>query len=259
MDLGERRSQFERPASTVYLRKTFTVADPSALSAAMLRVNVDDNETTYVNGVQVASMGNSFQTSAIADVKSQFVAGTNVVAIRATNASVGPAGALAKLVLGSTQLVTDATWKASSTEQAGWNTAGFDDSAWANAFANGAYGAGPWGSFPDPDTSGAGTNSSTTLSAAAAAGDTTIRVAGTTYLSAGTKLDIGGETARIASLSGTTVTLTAPLASPHPSGSVVWQANSELRGGFRYLTISNPARARSSSTAPASRSRSRRT
>src|SRR4051812_46485906 len=107
-------------ASTVYLRKTFTVTDPSALASAIVRVNVDDNEVTYVNGTQVASMGNSFQTSAIADVKAQLVAGTNVVAIKATNASVGPAGALAKLALGSTTIVTDATWKASQTEQAGW-------------------------------------------------------------------------------------------------------------------------------------------
>src|SRR4029077_15020175 len=102
----------------------FTVADPSALASAMVRVNVDDNETTYVNGVQVASMGNSFQTSAIADVKSARVPGTNVFAIRATNASAGPAGALAKLVLGTTQLVTDATWKASQTGQPGRKPAG---------------------------------------------------------------------------------------------------------------------------------------
>src|SRR4051794_9076470 len=146
------------PASTVYLRKTFTVGDPSKLSSAMLRVNVDDNEVTYVNGTQVASMGNSFQTSAIADVKPQLVAGTNVVAIKAANASAGPAGALAKLVLGDTQIVTDASWKTSQTGPDGWNTAGFDDSAWPNAFANGAYGAGPWGTFADPGPSnGAGT------------------------------------------------------------------------------------------------------
>ena len=228
------------PASTVYFRKTFTVDDPSKLSSAMLRVNVDDNETTYVNGVQVASMGNSFQTSAIADIKPQLVAGTNVVAIKAANASVGPAGTLAKLVLGDTTIVTDTTWKTSQTGPDGWNTAGFDDSAWPNAFANGAYGAGPWGTFGDPSTSGAGTNSSTTLTADAAAGDTAINVAGTTYLTKGTKLDVGGETARVDSISATTVTLTAPLASSHASGTTVWQANSELRGGFRYLTISNP-------------------
>jgi hypothetical protein len=229
------------PASTVYLRRTFTVADPSALASAILRVNVDDNEVTYVNGVQVASMGNSFQTSAIADIKPQLVAGTNVVAIKAANASAGPAGALAKLALGSTTIITDTSWKASQTEQAGWNTAGFDDSAWSNAFANGTYGAGPWGTFADPGPSnGAGTGSATTLTAAAVAGDTSIKVAATTYLTAGTKLDVGGETARVASVSGTTVTLTAPLAQAHASGATVWQANSELRGGFRYLTVTNP-------------------
>jgi hypothetical protein len=228
------------PAGTIYLRKTFTVEDPSKLSSAMLRVNVDDNETTYVNGVQVASMGNSFQTSAIADVKPQLVAGTNVIAIKAANASVGPAGALAKLVLGDTTIVTDTSWKTSQTAPDGWNTAGFDDSAWPNAFANGAYGAGPWGTFGDPSTSGAGTNSATTLTAPAAAGDATIKVAGTTYLTKGTKLDVGGETARVDSVSGTTVTLQAPLAQAHAAGASVWQANSELRGGFRYLTIVNP-------------------
>jgi hypothetical protein len=228
------------PATTVYLRKTFTVADPSALESAVLRVNTDDDEVTYVNGVKVAELAGSFQTSRIVDVKPQLVAGTNVIAIQARNGAVGPAGALAKLVLGSTNIVTDASWKASTTGPDGWTTQGFDDSAWPNAFANGAYGAGPWGSFPDPNTSGAGTDTSTTLTADAAAGDTSVKVAGTRYLTAGTKLDIGGETARVASVSGTTVTLTAPLAAAHAAGTSAWQANSELRGGFRYLTVSNP-------------------
>ena len=228
------------PASTVYFRKTFTVDDPSKLTSAMIRVNADDNETTYVNGVQVASMGNSFQTSAIADIKPQLQAGTNVIAVRAANASVGPSGLLAKLVLGDQTIITDTSWKTSTTSPDGWNTAAYDDSAWPNAFVIGTYGDGPWGSFGDPSTTGAGTNSSTTTTAAAAQGATTIQVANTTYLTKGTKLDVGGETVHVASVSGSTVTLDAALQQPHASGTSVWQANSELRGGFRYLTVINP-------------------
>ena len=44
-------------AGTIYLRKTFTVTDPSTISSAVLRVNGDDGEIAFVNGTQVTSSG----------------------------------------------------------------------------------------------------------------------------------------------------------------------------------------------------------
>lgn len=76
------------PAGTIYLRKTFVVADPASLPFAVLRVNADDGHTAYVNGTQVAtSTGatNAWQTSQIVDIKSLLVAGTNVISIAPFN------------------------------------------------------------------------------------------------------------------------------------------------------------------------------
>ena len=74
----------DTPAGTIYIRKTFTVADPASITRAQLRINGDDSHVTYVNGQQVAQSGtgnNAWQTSQIVDIKSRLVAGTNVIAV----------------------------------------------------------------------------------------------------------------------------------------------------------------------------------
>ena len=140
-------------AGTIYLRKTFTVTDPSTISSAVLRVNGDDGEMTYVNGTLVASspatVNNGWQTSQVADIKSLLVAGTNVIAIAGLNISANASGIIAAAQLDTTRIVTDGTWKALPGTPAsppdGWNTASFDDSAWPAANVLGAYGISPWG------------------------------------------------------------------------------------------------------------------
>jgi alpha-L-rhamnosidase len=140
-------------AGTIYLRKTFTVTDPSTISSAILRVNGDDGEMTYVNGTLVASsaanVNNGWQTSQVADIKSLLVAGTNVIAIAGLNISANASGIIAAAQLDTTRIVTDGTWKALPGTPAsppdGWNTASFDDSAWPNANVLGGYGISPWG------------------------------------------------------------------------------------------------------------------
>jgi alpha-L-rhamnosidase len=138
------------PAGPIVLRRTFEVADPAALATAVLRVNADDGHTTYVNGTEVsASTGanNAWQTSQISDIKSLLVPGTNVIAIAPFNS--GGAGSLIAVAeLDGTRIVTDETWKTlpgiTATPPAGWNTPGFDDSAWVPATVTGAYGIAPW-------------------------------------------------------------------------------------------------------------------
>ena len=87
------------PAGTIYLRKTFTVTDPSTISSAILRVNGDDGEIAYVNGTQVTSspgnVDNAWQISQVADIKSLLVAGTNVIAIAGLNSAGDASGIIA--------------------------------------------------------------------------------------------------------------------------------------------------------------------
>jgi hypothetical protein len=231
---------------TIYLRKTFTVPDPSAVTAARLRINVDDSHVTYVNGQQVTQSGgiDAWRVSQIVDVKPYLVAGANVIAIAATNTSAGASGVVAKLQIDlapSGQIVvnTDGTWKASATNPAGWTTLGYDDSGWGGAAVAGAYPISPWGSVSDPGN-GAGTNSSTTLTAAAAAGDTSVTVASATYITPGTKLTVGGESETVTAVAARVLTIAPALAAAHAAGSAVRETSAELRGGFRYLTIENP-------------------
>jgi alpha-L-rhamnosidase len=141
------------PVGTIYTRKTFTVADPSSISSAVLRVNADDGHMTYVNGTLVSSSpanaDNGWQTSQVSDIKSLLVPGTNVIAIAGLAMAPNSSGVIAVAQLDTTRIVTDGTWKAlpgtPASPPAGWNTIGFDDSSWPAAIVQGPFGIGPWG------------------------------------------------------------------------------------------------------------------
>jgi YVTN family beta-propeller protein len=149
-------------AGTIYLRKTFTT--PQGVTQASLRINTDNSYVAYVNGNQVTS-GNDWTTSQYADITNDLnpVGQPNVIAVAATNAGVSPAGMIAAIQFDGTspqQLVTDTSWKAwpssaasspvSSTPPASnWNTVGYDDSAWEDAFLTGPYGTAPWNTLSD--------------------------------------------------------------------------------------------------------------
>ena len=75
-----------------------------------------------------------------------FVSGTKVIGIHCKDVYKNGM-ILASLSNG---VVTDSSWKCSSTYQAGWSTASFDDSSWGNAFEIGTNVAtDPWGSVSD--------------------------------------------------------------------------------------------------------------
>jgi hypothetical protein len=212
-------SNTSTPAGTIYLRKTFEVADPAAITSAVLRINADDGHTTYVNGTQVsasAGANNAWQTSQITDIKSLLVPGTNVIATAPFNS--GNAGAvIAAAQVDSTRIVTDGTWKAlpgtPAAPPAGWNTAAFDDSSWAAANVTGAYGIAPW-----------------STNVVEPAGPTTLRVASVAGFAVGDTISVGTgtdqETKVIQSIgtagaNGSGLTLTTPLSIIHASGSAV--------------------------------------
>lgn len=142
-------------AGPIYLRKTFTVADPTAVDSAVLRVNGDDSAIIWVNGVnlgQTQTGNNGWRTSTIADIASHLETGENVVALQGDNSGFG-GSVIAALELHSgsdvTRYVTDASWKAlagtPATPPDGWNDTGFDDSSWDPAVVQGPYGISPWG------------------------------------------------------------------------------------------------------------------
>ena len=137
------------PSGTIFVRKMFNVADASTVTSAVLRIAVDDEHDTYVNGTLVVSLhiANGWRTSNVVDIKPYLVTGTNVIAVAATNGA-GAGSMIAAFDIDATHIVSDATWKAlpgtPPSPPAGWNTAGFDDSGWAAANISGLYGIAPW-------------------------------------------------------------------------------------------------------------------
>jgi hypothetical protein len=162
-----------------------------------------------------AGANNAWQTSQIVDIKSLLVAGTNVIAIAPFNGG-GGGSVIAAADVGLNHLSTDASWKAlvgtPATPPAGWNTIGFDDSAWDAASVSGAYGVAPYGTnITEPP------------------GPTTLRVASVAGFEPGDTISIGSgadrENRTVASASGTganqIVTVTEPLAIAHAPGAAV--------------------------------------
>jgi alpha-L-rhamnosidase len=130
------------PAATRYFRRTFTLG---AVARTTLVVTGDDTADVWVNGTKVSSSrraADSWKRATTVDVTAWLRTGSNTVALAATNTTTGPAGVIAKL----DPVVTDASWKASTTAPGGWEQPSFDDSGWPAAKSLAAYGSGPWGS-----------------------------------------------------------------------------------------------------------------
>ena len=114
------------PAAYRYFRKTFTVA-AGAVTEAQLVVTGDDTVDVWLNGKPVAAsprVVDSWHDAVYVDLQSALVSGTNTLAVAARNTTVGPAGLLGKVHVvtagGTTDLVTDGSWKAFQTVPAGW-------------------------------------------------------------------------------------------------------------------------------------------
>ncbi|GGN34218.1 alpha-L-rhamnosidase [Streptomyces fuscichromogenes] len=141
------------PAATRWFRGGAEL--PAGITAATLAITADNVYTVSVNGVEVAHTdldtdNEDWRRPAVIDVLDQVRAGDNVVAVSATNATVGPAGLLAVLVVrtatGERKVFTDASWRAVDQQPAdGWTESGFDDSDWPAARVAAAWGGGPWG------------------------------------------------------------------------------------------------------------------
>ncbi len=78
------------PAETRYFRDTIDVPSGDTIKQAQVVMTADDGYTLYVNGTEVGqspSVQNSWQQAQVFDVSSALHAGTNVIAVAATNAS----------------------------------------------------------------------------------------------------------------------------------------------------------------------------
>ena len=143
----------DAPAEKRFFRMSFALPEGKAISRARLFVSADDWFAARLNEEKLGSEGNWRTGKQFEDLARLLKRGTNVLAIiaenKAANVPLNPAGLIACLELrfadGETlRLTSDATWRSAKSDTAGWDAAGFDDSAWSKAAAIARYGEGPW-------------------------------------------------------------------------------------------------------------------
>ncbi|MGN9810422.1 family 78 glycoside hydrolase catalytic domain [Micromonospora sp. BQ11] len=149
------------PVGHRYFRKTFTVA-AGAISDAQLVITGDDTVDVWLNGKPLAGSTravDSWKNALYVDLQSALVAGTNTLAVAVQNTTASPAGVLGRVHVvtagGTTDLITDGSWRAFQSAPVGWEQPGFDDSGWAGAADLGTYGIAPWNSQVVDPTIGA--------------------------------------------------------------------------------------------------------
>lgn len=129
------------------------IADDATIAAKVL-LTADDKKALYVNGqLIVDDTTNLWSTPTSHDVTLALRPGRkNVIAIAASNEqeiSGLDRGLLVDLTFGpdgaKTHIVSDATWRVTSTEKTGWFDVAFDDSSFVAPVDQGKVGIAPWG------------------------------------------------------------------------------------------------------------------
>ncbi len=149
------------PVGTRWFRSHLDLPGDGEVLKATVVATADDDFALYLNGresVQAPQQQDGWRSGRTADVTHEVreaaAAGPGVaLAARATNragASVNPAGLLVRLRVETStgrtyELLSDAGWRVTDTEQQGWQEPEFDDSAWPAAVVLAPYGQGPWG------------------------------------------------------------------------------------------------------------------
>ena len=141
------------PAATRYFRRTVSIPPGAKIKSARFAVTADDQFVLFVNGREVGSsdgLGDAWRRQQCPDVAAALVPGENVLAVAATNTVGGPAGLTGRLVVrfekgDPLDVLIDGSWKTATKEEAGWQTAGFDDAAWVPPVVIGDVGMQPWG------------------------------------------------------------------------------------------------------------------
>ena len=132
----------------IYLRKTFKV--PAKFDSAKLYSTCDNGADVYLNGKKIGTAPDWGQPIINWDAAKLLKAGqVNTIAVRAHNRG-GAAAFILKLEIvtpgGKTAVISDSSWKLSTTKADGWQQAAFDDSAWDEKLRLlGEIGKAPWG------------------------------------------------------------------------------------------------------------------
>jgi hypothetical protein len=106
-----------------------------------IAITADDVDYVYFNGTY---LGNSSAWTELKYYTPTLRPGLNVIAAKVVDTG-GYAGFLAAMKWAGGSIVSDASWKVSTTLADGWNSLTFDDSGWVSATTHGVYGTGPWG------------------------------------------------------------------------------------------------------------------
>lgn len=136
------------PASKVFFRKEL---DSSGVASARLITTCDDRLTVYLDGQRILEHGN-WSTLAYADISQALDLDSpekkHVLAIEAENGR-SAAGLLVQIDLESGwrdawRVVSDDSWRASTSAANGWKSRDFDDSNWKQPQVIAGLGGGPW-------------------------------------------------------------------------------------------------------------------
>ncbi len=161
---NDKAAATKAPAEYVYFRKQINLLDPVTEASAVIAC--DNSFVLYVNGVKIGE-GNDYAKPSFFDLRKALKPGANVVAILAANhlgnnelppkgkaapdadnpgglifyARVrGAEGASEKVM----DFASDATWKWTREEVAGWENLDFDFSTWNKAAELGGVAMSPW-------------------------------------------------------------------------------------------------------------------
>jgi putative heme-binding domain-containing protein len=145
-------SKEARPNQVVFFRKEVVLDEEVA--RARLYASCDNELTLFIDGKRVARHA-EWESPLAQDVTEHFLREPSdsgprrhVLAVRGRNEA-GPAGLLVRLVFEtrarkSFAVVTDSSWRVSSTGARGWQKPDFDDRRWVRAAVVGKLGDAPW-------------------------------------------------------------------------------------------------------------------
>jgi alpha-L-rhamnosidase len=127
--------------------KSIVLPAGQAFTNAVMSLYADNSCGLCVNGQAATNLALRWEATAQINVTALLRAGTNVLALAATNSDAQPASVIGRLVVqfasGSiSNFPVDTTWKAAQQPPAGWTATNFNDSAWSNAVSLGGT---PWG------------------------------------------------------------------------------------------------------------------
>jgi len=147
---AEAKSANSPPPTTRFFRRVVTIAESKRIRSARVEITADNDFRLWINGRMVAQ-GSNFHQVYSAEAGAPLKSGENLLAVEAVNGGDGPnpAGLIAALKIdyhdGSSQeIVTDKTWRVSTTVPRNWHLPGAASSEWDDVVELGPMGTAPW-------------------------------------------------------------------------------------------------------------------